>query len=154
MISHDTEFKQALDKLSLDQQRQIGAAFVTQALQQTPDAVLAKVLTVAADPQASEEELATAFRSAKAIALDRHTRCGADGDWQNQASYFLARAASALVASAKQAKAPAWEAAANVRLARTCGMIEQADSSMHEESEAQYQLLLQFLAQQKEKGHG
>jgi hypothetical protein len=40
---------------------------------------------------------------------------------------------------------PAWEAAANARMARTCGHIDASDESMHEESEAQYRLLEQFL---------
>ena len=143
MITQDTDFKQALDKLGLAQQRRVGAAFVRNVLALNP--AVTKVVDAAANEDTTADELAVAFKQAKAAALDSHTRCGSDSDWQAQAGYFVARAASALVASAKQAKSPAWEAAANARLARTCGMIESADESMHEESEAQYRLLEQFL---------
>ena len=146
MIMNDADFKQALEQLPLAQQRRVGSAFVRNVLALTADPAVAKVLDTASNAETvADDELALAFKNAKAAALESHTRCGADSDWQAQAGYFVARAASALVAPAKQAKSPAWEAAANARLARTCGMIESADESMHEESEAQYRLLEQFL---------
>ncbi|MDD5391557.1 MAG: hypothetical protein PHE17_00925 [Thiothrix sp.] len=143
MISNDTDFKQTLEKLELPQQRRVGAAFVRNVL--ALNLSLSKVVETAADEDVSAEELAIAFKQAKAAALESHTRCGSDSDWQAQAGYFVARAASALVAPDKQAKNPAWEAAASARMARTCGHIDAADESMHEESEAQYRLLEQFL---------
>ncbi len=143
MITNDADFKQALEKLELPQQRRVGAAFVRNVL--ALNLSLSKVVETAADEDMGAEELALAFKQAKAAALESHTRCGADSDWQAQAGYFVARAAAALVAPEKQAKSPAWEAAANARMARTCGMIDAADESMHEESEAQYRLLEQFL---------
>lgn len=143
MITQDTDFRQALDKLGLRQQRRIGAAFVRNVL--VFNSAVTKVVDVAANEDSTADELALAFKQAKAATLDSHTRCGADSDWQAQAGYFVARAASALVAPEKQAKAPAWEAAANARMARTCGHIDAADESMHEEGEAQYRLLEQFL---------
>jgi hypothetical protein len=143
MITNDADFKQALDKLDLPQQRRVGAAFVRNVLALNP--AVTKAVDAAANEDTTADELAVAFKQAKAAALDSHTRCGSDSDWQAQAGYFVARAASALVTPAKQAKSPAWEAAANARMARTCGMIESADESMHGESEAQYRLLEQFL---------
>ncbi|WML89933.1 hypothetical protein RCF98_13255 [Thiothrix lacustris] len=146
MIMNDADFKQALEQLPLAQQRRVGSAFVRNVLALSADPAVAKVLDTASNAETvADDELALAFKNAKAAALESHTRCGADSDWQAQAGYFVARAASALVAPAKQAKSSAWEAAANARLARTCGMIESADESMHEESEAQYRLLEQFL---------
>ena len=146
MITNDTDFKQALEQLPLPQQRRLGAAFVRNVLALTADPAVSKVVDTAANADTvTDGELALAFKSAKTAALESHTRCGSDSDWQAQAGYFVARAASALVAPAKQAKSPAWEAAANARMARTCGMIESADESMHEESDAQYRLLEQFL---------
>lgn len=143
MITQDTDFKQALDKLGLVQQRRVGAAFVRNVLALNP--AVTKVVDAAANEDTTADELAVAFKQAKAAALDSHTRCGSDSDWQAQAGYFVARAATALVAPGKQAKAPAWEAAVNARMARTCGHIDASDESMHEESEAQYRLLEQFL---------
>ena len=143
MITQDTDFKQALDKLGLVQQRRVGAAFVRNVLALNP--AVTKVVEAAANEDTTADELAVAFKQAKAAALDSHTRCGSDSDWQAQAGYFVARAATALVAPDKQAKVPAWEAAVNARMARTCGHIDASDESMHEESEAQYRLLEQFL---------
>lgn len=143
MITQDTDFKQALDKLDLPQQRRMGAAFVRNVLALNP--AVTKAVEAAANEDTTADELAVAFKQAKTAALDSHTRCGSDSDWQAQAGYFVARAATALVAPDKQAKAPAWEAAVNARMARTCGYIDASDESMHEESEAQYRLLEQFL---------
>ena len=146
MIMNDSDFRKELEQLSLAHQRRVGAAFVRNVLELTVDPAVTKVIDTAANAEdVTDDELALAFKNAKAAALESHTRCGADSDWQAQAGYFVARAASALVAPVKQAKSPAWEAAANARMARTCGMIESADESMHEESEAQYRLLEQFL---------
>ncbi|MBU0656442.1 MAG: hypothetical protein KJ914_15075 [Gammaproteobacteria bacterium] len=146
MIMNDSDFRKELEQLSLAHQRRVGAAFVRNVLELSVDPAVTKVVDTAANAEdVTDDELALAFKNAKAAALESHTRCGADSDWQAQAGYFVARAASALVAPAKQAKSPAWEAAANARMARTCGMIESADESMHEESEAQYRLLEQFL---------
>ena len=146
MIMNDSDFRKELGQLSLAQQRRVGAAFVRNVLELTSDPAVGKVVDVASNAETvADDKLALAFRNAKAAALESHTRCGADSDWQAQAGYFVARAASALVAPAKQAKAPAWDAAANARMARTCGIIESADATMHEESEAQYRLLEQFL---------
>ncbi|MBU1722823.1 MAG: hypothetical protein KJ892_03080 [Gammaproteobacteria bacterium] len=146
MIMNDSDFRKELEQLSLAHQRRVGAAFVRNVLELSVDPAVTKVVDTAANAEdVTDDELALAFKNAKAAALESHTRCGADSDWQAQAGYFVARAASALVAPVKQAKSPAWEAAANARMARTCGMIESADESMHEESEAQYRLLEQFL---------
>lgn len=146
MIMNDADFRKELEQLSMAQQRRVGAAFVRNVLSLTADPVVGKVVDTAADAEnVGDDEMVLAFKQAKAAALESHTRCGADSDWNSQAGYFVARAASVLVAPAKQAKAPAWEAAANARMARTCGMIESADQTMHEESEAQYRILEQFL---------
>ncbi len=145
MINNDAEFKSALEKLTCGQQRRIGAAFVRNVLALTADPAIAKVVDVAANAHAAEDELAQALRNARAAALESHTRCGADCDWQTQAGYFVARAAAALVVPEQSSKSPAWEAAANARMARTCGLISAASTAMHQESEAQYQLLMQFL---------
>jgi hypothetical protein len=95
--------------------------------------------------------LASAAKTAKALALEKHTRCGAEGDWQAQASYFLARATRELLATSKPSQMPAWEAALNARMARTCGLIDHAHDTMHDESDAQYQLLTDYLAREESR---
>lgn len=151
MIKQDSEFRQALSALSRLQQRQIGSQFIERVLPQYPDATLSKLLALAQQTDAAELELAAAAKTAKSLALDKHTRCGAEGDWQAQASYFLARATSELFAPSKPSQLPAWEAALNVRLACTCGSIEQAHDTMHDESAAQYQLLTDYLAREESR---
>ncbi len=151
MMTQDSEFRQALSALSRLQQRQIGAQFIERVLQQYPEATLSKLLAVAQQADVSELELAAAAKTAKALALDKHTRCGAEGDWQAQASYFLARATSELLATSKPSQLPAWEAALNARLARTCALIDDTHHTLHGESDAQYQLLTDYLAREESR---
>jgi hypothetical protein len=104
MITNDADFKQALDELEVAQQRRVGAAFVRNVLALNP--VVTKVVDAAANEDTTVDELAVAFKQAKAAALDSHTRCGSDSDWQAQAGYFVARAASVLVAPTSKPKHP------------------------------------------------
>ena len=150
MIKQDSEFRQALSVLSRLQQRQIGSQFIERVLLQYPEARLSKLLDIASQVDSAELELAAAAKTAKALALEKHTRCGAEGDWQAQARYFLARATSELL-GVNKAQLPAWEAALNARLARTCGAIEKAHDTMHDESAAQYQLLTDYLAREESR---
>ena len=45
------------------------------------------------------DELAASLKMAKSIMVESYTRCGADGDWNEQAGYFVARAAAAKAAT-------------------------------------------------------
>ena len=62
---------------------------------------IARVLKVAGDSEASEGELADALKTARATTFDCHTRCGSEGDWSEQAGYFVARAATAALTPAR-----------------------------------------------------
>jgi hypothetical protein len=68
MITNDADFKQALDELEVAQQRRVGAAFVRNVLALNP--VVAKVVDAAANEDTTADELAVAFKQAKAAALD------------------------------------------------------------------------------------
>ncbi|MEA3291321.1 MAG: hypothetical protein U9Q71_03295 [Pseudomonadota bacterium] len=147
-ITNDLEFRQALDSLDVPQQRALGVEFVTSVLSLSDDPRVARALEVARRDDVSKEELADVFKAAKGASIDSHTRCGADGDWFSQAGYFVARAASAVAASEGQGKAggPAWQAAMNSRMARTCESIDSGDeSAASDEGETQYRLLEQYL---------
>ncbi len=147
-FSNDNEFKAALAGLSPDQQRAVGALFVENVAALSNDERIAKILRVAKDGSATADDLAAAYKSANSAAIDSHTRCGAESDWNEQAGYFVARAASALVATPGQAKggSPAWQAAMNSRMARTCVSINtDEETAHHQESEAQYRLLAEFM---------
>ena len=109
-ITNDSEMRQAVDALAAPAQRVLAARFVANVLSLSDDSRLQRVLDTAARPDAGEDELADAYRAAKAAALEAHARCGADGEWIDQAGYFVARAAEAAVAPQirSYAKGPAW----------------------------------------------
>jgi hypothetical protein len=148
-ITNDTEMRQALADLTAPAQRVLAARFVANVLSLSEDARLQRVLDTAANPDAGEDELGGAYRTAKAAALEAHARCGADGEWNDQAGYFVARAAEASVAPQVRSysKGPAWQAAMSARMARTC-LAGEADEDTHDkERQAQYRILTEYLTQ-------
>lgn len=143
-ITSDTEFRQALDSLSPEQQRQVAVRFVENVLPLGDDPRVAKALKSAADPDATDEDIASALKSAKSAVVDSHTRCGAEGDWSEQAGYFVARAAVAAIGGGKSS-GPAWAAAMSSRMARTCESIDSDADAAGQESQAQYRILAEYL---------
>jgi hypothetical protein len=148
-ISNDTEFKLALEQLNVVQQRQVAAMFVTHVLALSDDNRLDRVIKVAADADATAEELSGALKTAHSATFDSHARCGAEGNWQDQAGYFVARAAVAATTAPEHSRAggPAWQAAMSARMAYTSMLIDKVDGdeSAHAEAEWQYQSLSDYL---------
>jgi len=148
-INNDVEFKQAITSLSYQQQRVIAAKFVEHVIPLCSDERLKRVVDAASNENASQDELSAALKSAKAVTLDSHTRCGAEGNWTDQAGYFVARAAVAAVTPEAQSKGggPAWQAAMSCRMAQTSIQIDNDDASAVEltENKWQYQILSDFL---------
>lgn len=142
-INGDRAFRQALDALSLEQQREIASRFVENVLTLSADSRLQQVIAAAV----SGEGLDEAFRTAKRASLEAHTRCGTEGDWSDQAGYFVARGAEAAVEPQVRTagKNSAWKAAMQCRMARTC-LAADSDEDTHDlETGAQYQLLNDYL---------
>lgn len=146
-ISNDSQFRDALNRLSLAQQRAVGARFVENVLSLSSDPRVAQVLAVAKDADPSADAVNLARRSIKAASLEAHTRCGSDGEWSDQAGYFVARAAEACLEpeGRSQGKGPAWKAAMSARMARTCLAAESDQDSHDSESQAQYNILISYL---------
>ena len=148
-ISNDADFRQILQGLGTLQQRQIAARFVEHVLALSDDGRLDRVIKTVADKYASEDELASALKSAKAATFDSHARCGAEGHWSEQAGYFVARAAVAAGTPPAQSRVggPAWQAAMSARMAHTSMLIDNDSSqqSAHTECEWQYQSLSDYL---------
>ncbi|OOZ44225.1 hypothetical protein [Solemya velum gill symbiont] len=147
-ITSDEEFRKALQDLNETQQGVIAAKFVEHVLSLSTDERVGRVVKVAADESASQDELAAALKSAKAAAIESYTRCGSEGDWTEQAGYFVARAAVAAVTPQAQAKKnPVWSAAMSSRMARTSMLIddEQSAGKTHSENEWQYDTLSEYL---------
>ncbi|MEA3409994.1 MAG: hypothetical protein U9R74_00450 [Pseudomonadota bacterium] len=147
-ISNDIEFKQALQNLDATQSRVVAALFIEHVLPLCEDERINRVVKVATDSNASEDEIADALRSAKAATFDSHTRCGSEGNWTEQAGYFVARAAVAAVTPLAQSRAsgPAWQAAMSCRMAQTSLLIDnESDQATDTENEWQYNILSDYL---------
>ena len=148
-ISNDVEFKQALEGLSPIKQRTLAAAFVAHVLPLSHDERLNRVVSIAAVEHAMEDELLNALRSARAATFDSHARCGSEGHWNEQAGYFVARAAVAAVTPPAQSRAggAAWQAAMSSRMARTSMLIDdgEGEPTAPAENEWQYQTLSDYL---------
>ena len=144
-ISNDNAFREALSGLDVVQQREVGSRFVENVLSLSDDPRVAQSLQAATDKEIGDAALSLARRSIKAASLDAHTRCGADGEWTDQAGYFVARAAEACLEPEGRSKAPAWKAAMSARMARTCLAVDSEEDSHDSESQAQYEILTRYL---------
>jgi hypothetical protein len=148
-IQNDAEFKQALQNLEATQQRSVAALFVEHVLPLSNDERIQSAVKVAVNSNATDDELSNALKSARAATFDSHTRCGSEGNWTEQAGYFVARAAVAAVTPLAQSKkrGPAWQAAMSSRMAKTSLLIDEdtEDVPMHTENEWQYDTLTKYL---------
>ncbi|MGF1548683.1 MAG: hypothetical protein ACFCUG_15305 [Thiotrichales bacterium] len=145
-ITSDIELKNGLNALPLAAQRKLGARFVESVLSIADDDRVRRAVAVAKDGSATDEELGAASKNAKAASIDYHTRCGYEGDWKEQAGYFVAKAAAACVMPEERARNVhlAWEAAMACRMARTCLVIVSGEAAAHDESARQYQTFNEF----------
>lgn len=145
-VINDTEFRQALDGLDATRQRLVAARFVENVLGLCTDERIARVLRVAGNSEATAGELAEALKTARATTFDCHTRCGSEGDWSEQAGYFVARAATAaLTPLGQMPSGPAWQAALSSRMAQTSRSIVTGDDTAGKEATQQYRILSEFL---------
>ncbi len=147
-IANDDDFKQAIGQLDATAQRVLAARFVEHVLPLNKDDRVKHAVAVAADSSATEDAIGAALKSAKAATIDSHTRCGTEGNWEEQAGYFVSRAAVAALTSTARSKSgsPAWQAAMSSRMARTSMLIDdETEDLTHTESEWQYEALGDYL---------
>lgn len=148
-MCNDKEFRKTLESLDPSQQREVAVMFVNHVLPLCQDKRLERVLKIAADADASDEELAAVLKTAHAVTFDSHARCGADCHWSDQAGYFVARAAVAATTPPAHSRAggPAWQAAMSARMAHTTSLIDDVSNtqSAHTECLWQYQSLSDYL---------
>jgi hypothetical protein len=145
-ISNDNEFRKQLTALDVTSQRTLAARFLERVLLLSDDERIARVAAVASNPDASDDELVTALHTARTATVEHHNRCGAECDWNDQAGYFVARAALAAVSPADQTSGgPAWQTAMSSRMAMTCKSIDQSVDSAGQEQLEQYRILSEFL---------
>jgi hypothetical protein len=141
-ITNDTEFKQALARLSVAQQRQVAALFVENVLGMSVDVRLKGVLSAAKRSDVSDAELVALYHAAKSASIESYTQCGAEGNWQCQAAHFVAEATVACVST--KSSSLAWDAAMHCRMARTCDAIAGGSGTENREADAQYKILMDY----------
>lgn len=144
-ISNDSEFKASLSGLPRARQRQVAARFAENVLVLYPDARVKGAINSAKRTDITDAELAAAFQSAKSASVESFTRCGHECDWNDQAGHFVAEAGLACVQPAEPGGNPAWDAAMQARMARTCETIAVGRGTDNAEATAQYRILAEFL---------
>jgi hypothetical protein len=144
-ISNDSEFKAALSFLSGAARRLVAARFAENVLTLGPDPRVKGAIDAAKRADITAAELAAAYQSARTASVESFTRCGSECNWNDQASHFVAEAGVACVQPDKPGANPAWDAAMQARMARTCETIATGLGTDNSEAGAQYRILAEFL---------
>jgi hypothetical protein len=144
-IGNDNEFKAALSFLSGSARRLVAARFAENVLALRSDPRVKGAIESAKRADITDAELAAAFQSAKAASVESFTRCGHECNWNDQANHFVAEASLACVQPDKPGANPAWDAAMQARMARTCETIANGSGTDNAEASAQYRILAEFL---------
>lgn len=157
-ISTMKEFKQALESLTLEQQRLVGARFVADVLDLTENNIVKQAAEVAANPDATPEELMSAYHSSKHVAV----KSGIHGDWdlidwQRQTTHFVAQACATSLAPYHPGvrwRHLAWNVAEYCRMARTCASIahdeepanlSETEQALNKQIQKQFEIVTDFL---------
>ncbi len=146
-ISNDKDFKSALAGLTTAQQRQVAARFVQRVFSLSNDVRVKATLDAAARADISDAELTVVSQAANSARVESFTQCGKETDWSAQAGHFVAKAAVACVKVAEAGASPAWDAAMQARMARTCETVATGEGTENREAEEQYRILEAFLNQ-------
>ncbi len=111
--------------------------------------MLGRYVDKALEENVSNDELSDAFKSLKRVMIDSNIRSGVgvNGDWDDQASHFVTRAANAVVTPKSQRDTvdPLWQIVQSCRMARNCSLIASSDDSDNPEAEYQYKIVNDFL---------
>ncbi|WP_428609602.1 hypothetical protein [Sedimenticola sp.] len=149
-ISNDQALKDALNSLTREQQRVLGARYTLNISSLVDNPRLKSALQVAVTPESTEQELKDAYKVAKSIATKTYTACGRDADWGLQAEHFIAAACAAVLtpdALVTETFNAAWKAAIQSRMAKNCLMIESDSGELENEADKQYALTEAFLGE-------
>ena len=149
-IDNDQQLREALNDLSLENQRLLGARFVKSVSHLCNNPLITQGLETANDPSRSPQALVSAYKNAKAFGIEKYTSCGRDADWSGQAEHFVATALAACLLPEDQITQQenlAWKAAMQARMARNCEMILQDRGEVDNEASRQYMIVQEFLTQ-------
>lgn len=146
-IQNDSELKQALEKLSIEEQRVVAAQFVESVLYLNNEPLIKRALEVARNNNRTPTEFDDAYKNVKSLAVKSYTCCGANADWDAQAAHFVAEAAKACLTVEEQLEAKqnlAWQSAIQARMAKNCAMMENENEVIDNEAQKQYQIVNEF----------
>lgn len=146
-VSNDDELRSVFKQFDEVENRIVGAMLVEDVLLLTTDERVKRAVITALDKNTSNDELSDVSKSLKSAVFNSSTRCGADGDWNEQASHFVTRAANAVVTPKLQRDSvdPLWQIVQSCRMARNCSLIASNDDSDNPEAENQYKIVNKFL---------
>jgi hypothetical protein len=157
-ITNVKEFKAALESLSDEQQRVLGAKFIAEVLDLAENKQLKDIQALAANADASIDDLLSAYRQAQSIAVDLSYHGILEPiDFKKQAEHYVAKGCVAclfpLPASAKF-RHRAWNVAHYCREARMCSnlkheqdtdILANVEKELHAAINKQYRLTSEFL---------
>ena len=152
-IQNDQEFKQALAKLTIADQRILATQFVENVIHLNRDPLIEGALKVVRDTMHSNSVFDNSdsdeiYKSIKSLAVNTYTACGGDADWPAQAAHFVATAAKACLTPLEHLGHKnnlAWKCAMQTRMAKNCEMIESDSSTIDNEAQKQYAIVDNFL---------
>ncbi len=147
-IANDQQLRAALNALTPQEQRLMGARFVGSVMHLCLNDRVRRAGQLALDPEADLTALDDALKTAKAHAVKTYTDCGKDTNWLEQADHFVAAAVVAALTPPDQMAAksnPAWKAAVQARMAKNCEIMEEEEGEDETESDRQYKIASQYL---------
>lgn len=159
-IQSHQAFQQALEALPVNEQRRVGAGFISGVLDLAEEPRFRDVVTLLQRPEVSAEALSDAYHAIHGIYVATHPRSGfLEPSYARQAEHFIAEACLACLAPVDEAaKRPrlAETAAMYCRMARTCAAIPhdqerpqlaRAEALLAQEIQRQHQILSDHLEQ-------
>ena len=157
-ICNMSEFKQALESLSLDQQRIVAARFVAEVLDLTDDNRVKEAQKVAADPSSAADSVMSAYHQAWHGAVESSVHSDMElVNWRKQTAHFVAKACAESLAPAHPGvtlRHLASNVASHCRMARLCANIEHeedqpslanAEAALNKQIQEQFEILGQYL---------
>ncbi|MBK1655957.1 hypothetical protein [Allochromatium vinosum] len=147
-IDNDQDLRAALNRLTPDQQRQLGCRFAQQVMSLSRDERVNRAIATGLTDTITPGELEDAFRAARAYAVKTYTDCGRDTDWLAQADHFVAAAAAAALTPDEfmtERQNRAWKAAVQARMAVSCAMMEDDSADESHTARQQHALAAEFL---------
>ena len=141
----DNIFRTLLRDLNTAKQRTVAAAFVESVLPLCSDPRISTVIALVKRGNVTSQELEAAHQMVNAVRLESFCPSEKETDWQIQFGHFVSRAVLDCVKPAREDINLAWDAAMNVRIARTCECIALGDRILRQEAEIQYRILSDFI---------